>query len=75
VRLAGLFWGRSGPAGFPGMAQVGLLASSFYFYFFLLLSFSFVSDFCFGFLKKLFYSDLNKIKADHFWSLKGVITT
>jgi hypothetical protein len=35
----------------PGAAQVGL-ASSF-FIFFLLFSFSFVSDFCFGFLKML----------------------
>jgi hypothetical protein len=54
----------------PGCGPSGLLA-----FFFFLFSFSFVSDFCFGFLKKLFYSDLNKSQADHFWSLKSVFTT
>jgi hypothetical protein len=60
--------GRSGPAGFPGAAQVapGL---SFFSSAFL---FSFCSDFYFEFLKGFFYSDLNKVKADHFWSLKSV---
>jgi hypothetical protein len=53
----------------PGCGPNGLLASPFYFIF-LLFSFSFVSDFCFEFLKRLLNSDLNKIKADHFWSLK-----
>jgi hypothetical protein len=57
----------------PGAAQVGSWPLSFIF--FLLLSFFFCSDFCFEFLKKLFYSDLNKIKADHFWSLKSVFKT
>jgi hypothetical protein len=57
----------------PGCGPSGLLALSFYFFF--LFSFSFVSDFCFGFLKKLFYSDLNKTKAGHFCSLKSVFKT
>jgi hypothetical protein len=65
--------GRSGPAGFPGAAQVGSWPLSFIF--FLLLSFSFVLISVLSFLKKLFYSDLNKIKADHFWSLKSVFRT
>jgi hypothetical protein len=42
----------------PGAAQVGCWFSPFIFFF--LFSFSFVSDFCFGFLKKLYYSDLDK---------------
>jgi hypothetical protein len=45
------------------------------FIFFLLLSFYFVSEFCFEFLKRLLNSDLNKIKADHFWSLNSVFIT
>jgi hypothetical protein len=57
----------------PGCSPSGLLALSFYF--FLLFSFSFVSDFCFGFLKMLYYSDLDKINADHFCSLKSVFKT
>jgi hypothetical protein len=56
----------------PGCGPSGLLA---YFIFFLLLSFSFVSEICFEFLERLLNSDLNKIKADHFWSLKSVFTT
>jgi hypothetical protein len=58
--------GQSGPAGLPGVAQLGswpLFFSAILF---------FCSEFCFEFLKKLFHSDLNKFKADHFWSLKGV---
>jgi hypothetical protein len=47
----------------------------FLLFFFFLLSFSFISDFCFDNLKRLLYSDLNKITADHFWSLKSVFTT
>jgi hypothetical protein len=43
----------------PGCGPSGLLASFFFFVFF-------VSDFCFGFLKKLFYSDLNNSQADQF---------
>jgi hypothetical protein len=66
--------GWSGSAGFPGVAQVGSWPLSFIFIFFCFLFF-FCSDFCFEFLKKLFYSDLNKIKADHFWSLKSVFRT
>jgi hypothetical protein len=50
-----------------------LLAS--FFYFFPSAFFFFCSDFCFEFLKKLFYSDLDKIKADPFWSLKSVFRT
>jgi hypothetical protein len=60
--------GRSGLAGLPGAAQLGSWPLSFIF--FLLLSFSFCSEFYFEFLKEFFYSDLNKVKADHFWSLK-----
>jgi hypothetical protein len=57
----------------PGCGPSGLLAS--FFYFFPSAFFFFCSDFCFEFLKKFFYSDLNKIKADHFWSLKSVFRT
>jgi hypothetical protein len=57
----------------PGCGPSGLLALLCIFFF--LFSFSFVFDFCFGFLKKLFYSDLNKNKADHFGSLKSVFET
>jgi hypothetical protein len=39
--------GRSGPAGFPGAAQLASWPLSFIF--FLLLSFSFVLNFCFEF--------------------------
>jgi hypothetical protein len=39
--------GQSGPAGFPGAAQLGSWPLSFIF--FLLLSFSFVLNFCFEF--------------------------
>jgi hypothetical protein len=66
--------GWSGPASFPGAAQVGSWPLPFIL-FFLLLSLFFCSDFCFEFLKKLFYSDLNKIKADHLWFLKSVFRT
>jgi hypothetical protein len=71
-----LGWAGSGAvwAGWlPGAAQVA--AGSLLLYFFLLFSFSFVSDFCFGFLKMLYYSDLDKINADHFCSLKSVFKT
>jgi hypothetical protein len=57
----------------PGHGPSGLLAS--FFYFFLLFSFSFCSDFCLEFLKEFFYLDLNKFKADLFWSLKSVFRT
>jgi hypothetical protein len=53
-----------------GAAQVGCWL--FLFNFFLLFSFSFVSEICFGFLKMLYYSDLNKINSDHFCTLKSV---
>jgi hypothetical protein len=56
--------GRSGPAGLPGVAQLGSWPLSFIFFFCFLF---FYSDFCFEFLKEFFYSDLNKVKADHFW--------
>jgi hypothetical protein len=49
--------GRLVSRGRPSWAS-GLL---FYFYFFLLLSFSFILDFCLEFLKSFSYSDLNKI--------------
>jgi hypothetical protein len=49
VSWVGLVLGRSGPAGFPGAAQVGSWLLSFIF--FLLLSVSFVSEICFEFLK------------------------
>jgi hypothetical protein len=69
-----LGWFRASWAGwFPGTAQVGYRLFPFIFFF--LFSFSFVSDFYFGFLKKLFYSDLNKSKADYFCSSKGVFKT
>jgi hypothetical protein len=54
VRERGKGWAGSGAvwAGWlPGAAQVGCWVSSFIFYFFPF--FSFVSDFCFGFLKRL----------------------
>jgi hypothetical protein len=71
----GLGWsGAVWASWFPGCGPSGLLASPFYF-FFLLLSFSFISDFCFDNLKRLMYSDLNKVKADHFWSLRSVFRT
>jgi hypothetical protein len=58
----------------PGCGPSGLLALSFYF--FLLFSFSFVSDFCFVFFfKMLNQSDLNKIKSDHICTLKSVFKT
>jgi hypothetical protein len=41
----------------PGFGPVGLLTS----FFFLLLSFSFILDFCLEFLKSFSYSDLNEI--------------
>jgi hypothetical protein len=63
--------GWSGPAGFPGAAQVG----SWRLPYFSTAFFFFCSDFCFEFLKKLFYSDLNKNKADHFWFFKSVFRT
>jgi hypothetical protein len=50
-------WAGPGDLG-PGCGP-GWAAGSFL-YFFLLFSFSFVSDFCFGFLKMLYYSDLKK---------------
>jgi hypothetical protein len=65
--------GQSGPPGLPGAAQLGSWPLSFIF--FLLLSFFFCSEFLFGVLKRFFYSDLNKIEADHFWSLKSVFRT
>jgi hypothetical protein len=61
---------RSGPAGLPGAAQLGS-CPLLLFYFFLLLSFSFILISVLSF-EEFFYSDLNKIKADHFWSLKSV---
>jgi hypothetical protein len=66
----GLVRGGLGRLVFPGAAQVGSWLLSFIFFF--LLSFSFICDFCFDNLKRLLYSELNKIKADHFWSLKSV---
>jgi hypothetical protein len=74
--LAGSGWFWVSWAGWlPGCGPSGLLASFFYFFSFC-FPFSFVLISVFGFfLKKLFYSDLNKIKADHFWSLKSVFTT
>jgi hypothetical protein len=54
----------------PGTAQV--VCCPLFLYFFLLFSFSFVSKFCFGFLKMLSKSDLNKIKSDHFCTLKSM---
>jgi hypothetical protein len=75
-RRGELDWAGSGVswAGWlPGAAQVGYWLLPFYF--FLLFSFSFVSEFCFGFLKMLNYSDLNKINTDHFCSLKSVFKT
>jgi hypothetical protein len=45
-------------------------ASIFLLFFSFCYPFSFVLISVLSFLKKLFYSDLNKIKADHFWSLK-----
>jgi hypothetical protein len=65
-----LDWAGSGAswAGWlPGAAQMGCWLLPFIFFF--LFSFSFVSDFCFGFLKMLFKTDLNKNKADLFCSL------
>jgi hypothetical protein len=53
-----LDWAGSGAswAGWlPGAAQVGCWLLPFIFFF--LFSFSFVSDFCFGFLKMLFKTD------------------
>jgi hypothetical protein len=43
----------------PGVGPVGLLASSFIFFFF--FPFLFCSKILFGVLKEFFYSDLNKI--------------
>jgi hypothetical protein len=65
--------GRSGPDGLPGAAQLGSWPLLL-FYFFLLLSFSFILISVLSF-EEFFYSDLNKIKADHFWSLKSVFRT
>jgi hypothetical protein len=65
--------GRARPAGFRVWPKWA--AGSFFLFFFFLFSFSFVSNFCFGFLKKLVNSDLNKNKADHFCSLKSVFKT
>jgi hypothetical protein len=58
-----------------GRLDSGCSPSGLLVFFFLLLSFSFVSEICFEFLERLLNSDLNKIKADHFWSLKSVFTT
>jgi hypothetical protein len=62
--------GWLGPIWAPGTAQV--VCCPLFLYFFLLFSFYFVSEFCFGFLKMLSKSDLNKIKSDHFCTLKSV---
>jgi hypothetical protein len=66
----GLVRGGLGRLVFPGVAQVGCCLLSFIFFF--LHSFSFISDFYVDNLKRLLYSELNKIKADHFWSFKNV---
>jgi hypothetical protein len=47
--------GRSRPAGFPGVAQVAPGLFLLFFYFFLLLSFSFVLNFCLSFEKALLF--------------------
>jgi hypothetical protein len=62
--------GQVGPAGLPGSAQLGFWPLLLFF--FLCFPFSFNSEICFGYLKRLLYSDLNKSQADHFWSFKGV---
>jgi hypothetical protein len=59
--------GPVGPQARPKWSDV-----LFFFIFFLLFSFSFVSEFCFGFLKMLSKSDLNKIKSNHFCTLKSM---
>jgi hypothetical protein len=65
---------RAGWAGWsPGVGPVGLLAS--FFYFFPSAFLFFYSGFLFGVLKSFSYSDLNKVEADHFWSLKRVFRT
>jgi hypothetical protein len=64
----GLGWlaSRVRPKWAPGLFLLFIFPSAFFF---------FCSDFCFEFLKEFFYSDLNKFKADHFWSLKSVFRT
>jgi hypothetical protein len=72
-----------GGVGWVGLVRGGLgrlvsrvrpkWAPGLFLLFFSSVFFSFVSDFCFEFLKRLLNSDLNKIKADHFWSLKRCV--
>jgi hypothetical protein len=69
----GLVQGRAGPAGsrvWPKWA-----AGFFLLFFYFLFSFLLFQISVLVFLKKLFYSDLNKNKADHFCPLKSVFET
>jgi hypothetical protein len=72
-RDAGLGWlGASWAGCLPGSAQLGIQASSFIFYFFLLLLFLFYSEISFCVLKSFSYSNLIEIGADHIGSFKSV---